>query len=438
MSATRADGASSTAVDARLISGAALFGFGWALACMCPGPLLVATAASPLAGGGCAGLLLTLTGVVAGILASGPLGRVFGGGPQLATAARLKAALAAGAPVLDVRGTGSDEAVRGAYEVVSGALSAVWDAPHARGRLDASALPADKSAELIVHSRSGKRSDAAARFLAAQGYTSIINAGGPAVSELWACFGERVARHPISPDANILLQLFDGPEPEGGGSSTLSYVLGDRATGEAILIDPVLEQVDRDLAAISSAGLNLVLVLNTHCHADHITGSGELKRRLPGLRSVIAAASGAKADVLLAAGEAVHWAGGKRRLVALPTPGHTSGCLTYYDERLGAVFTGDALLFGGCGRTDFQGGSAEELYESVHGQIFPLPGSTLVYPAHDYKGRRVGTVAAERSTNPRLTKPKPAFVKLMGELNLPYPRKIDASLPANLRCGVQD
>uniref|UniRef100_A0A7S3TPM3 persulfide dioxygenase n=1 Tax=Emiliania huxleyi TaxID=2903 RepID=A0A7S3TPM3_EMIHU len=228
------------------------------------------------------------------------------------------------------------------------------------------------------------------------------------------------------------LQLFDGDAPDGGGSSTYTYILADG--GAAVIIDPVLEQVDRDLAALSASGLTLTLAVNTHCHADHITGTGELKRRLPGLRSAIARAAGAKADVLLEAGEEIGF--GQRRLRVLETPGHTDGCLSFYDPSLGAVFTGDALLIGGCGRTDFQGGSSERLYRSVHEQLFTLPDETTVYPAHDYKGRRSSTIGAEKASNPRLTKPLAEFVDLMANLNLPYPRKIDASLPANLACGV--
>ena len=113
-------------------------------------------------------------------------------------------------------------------------------------------------------------------------------------------------------------------------------------------------QVDRDLAAVEAMGGQLVLALNTHAHADHITGSGALKQRVPGLRSAISAASGAKADQLLAEGEEVSWAAGTRTLKVLPTPGHTTGCVSYYDAQLGVVFTGDTLLIRGCGRTDFQ------------------------------------------------------------------------------------
>jgi len=231
-------------------------------------------------------------------------------------------------------------------------------------------------------------------------------------------------------------QLFDGPAPTGGGSSTYTYLLGDPATRECVLIDPVLEQVERDLKIIADLGLTLTLALNTHCHADHVTGTGEITRRRKGVVSLISKASGAKAGRLLESGETVAWANGRRALKVLATPGHTEGCVSYLDESIGAVFTGDALLIGGCGRTDFQQGSASKLYESVHTKLFTLPGSTLVLPAHDYKGRCYSTIATEKATNPRLTKDKRAFEQLMQELGLPYPKKLDVSLPANLVCGM--
>lgn len=238
--------------------------------------------------------------------------------------------------------------------------------------------------------------------------------------------------------AASLVQLFDGPAPEGGGSSTFTYILADASTKEAIIIDPVLEQVERDLAEVAKLGCELTLALNTHCHADHITGTGRLKERVPGLRTAISLASTAQADVKLQPGQELAWGGG-HVLKVLPTPGHTAGCVSFHDAALGgcgAVFTGDALLIGGCGRTDFQGGSSETLYDSVHGELFTLPGGTVVYPAHDYKGNVQSTIAHEKSANPRLTKPKAEFVELMAGLGLAYPKKIDEALPANLVCGV--
>ena len=201
-----------------------------------------------------------------------------------------------------------------------------------------------------------------------------------------------------------------------------------------MLIDPVLEMVERDLQLIEELGLTLESVINTHCHADHVTGSGLIKTKLPGVKSMIAAASGAQADVKLAHGDRIPV--GDIIIEVRATPGHTSGCLSLVCD--GMVFTGDALLIRGCGRTDFQDGSSETLYESVHSQIFTLPVSTLVYPAHDYKGHNQSTVGEEKRLNPRLTQSKEGFVELMAGLGLSYPKKIDEALPRNMLCGSQD
>lgn len=220
------------------------------------------------------------------------------------------------------------------------------------------------------------------------------------------------------------------------GSHTYTYILADEDTKDAVIIDPVLEMVERDLQVVDELDLKLNYVLNTHCHADHITGSGKIKKLRPGVKSFISKASGAQADVYLEPGDEVRF--GKCKLICRPTPGHTDGCMTFVTEDKKMAFTGDALLIRGCGRTDFQQGSADRLYESVHNEIFTLPDSTLLYPAHDYKGWSVSTVKEEKMYNPRLSKSKTEFVDLMENLNLPYPKKIDASLPANLVCGVQD
>ena len=184
-------------------------------------------------------------------------------------------------------------------------------------------------------------------------------------------------------------------------------------------------------------GCTLTLALNTHVHADHVTASGRLKQEVPGLRSCISKVSGAKADIQLSPGDSVTWAAGQRTLQVISTPGHTNGCLTYYDAAMGAAFTGDALLIGGCGRTDFQQGDAEALYESIHQRLFTLPPSTLVLPGHDYKGRSFSTISTERTTNPRLAHTtKEEFAALMAKLGLPHPKKMDIAVPANMMCGV--
>ncbi|XP_051225326.1 persulfide dioxygenase ETHE1 homolog, mitochondrial [Lolium perenne] len=227
-------------------------------------------------------------------------------------------------------------------------------------------------------------------------------------------------------------------------SSTYTYLLADIADPEkpAVLIDPVDRTVDRDLNLIKELGLKLIYAMNTHVHADHITGTGLIKTKLPGAKSVISKASGAKADRSVEHGEKIYF--GNLFLEVRATPGHTAGCVTYVtgdsDDQPSPrmAFTGDALIIRGCGRTDFQGGSSDELYQSVHSQIFTLPKDTLLYPAHDYKGFTVTTVEEEAAYNARLTKDKETFKTIMENLNLSYPKMIDVAVPANLVCGIQD
>lgn len=219
-------------------------------------------------------------------------------------------------------------------------------------------------------------------------------------------------------------------------SCTYTYLLADPVSKEAILIDPVLETVQRDAQVIQDMGLKLVRAINTHCHADHITGTWELKKRFPYMRTMISEAAGAQADIIFNDGDKIPF--GSRFLRVLATPGHTDGCCSFVQDNEHRVFTGDAVLVRGCGRTDFQGGDAGKLYDEVHRQIFSLPNSCAIYPAHDYKGFTSSTVEEERSLNPRLTKSRDEFIKIMADLNLPYPKQIDVALPANLRCGCQD
>ncbi|XP_069393209.1 persulfide dioxygenase ETHE1, mitochondrial [Paralichthys olivaceus] len=228
----------------------------------------------------------------------------------------------------------------------------------------------------------------------------------------------------------LFRQLFESE------SSTYTYVLADAETKEAVVIDPVLETLDRDLKLIRELGLDLKVAVNTHCHADHITSTGLMKKRLAGLKSAISKFSGAAADILLSEGDRILF--GKHYLTVRQTPGHTDGCLTLVLEDQSMAFTGDALLIRGCGRTDFQQGSPERLYESVHQKIFTLPDQCLIYPAHDYLGQTVSTVGEERKFNPRLTKNLEEFVNIMNNLNLRKPAKIDIAVPANLVCGLHD
>jgi len=217
-------------------------------------------------------------------------------------------------------------------------------------------------------------------------------------------------------------------------SSTYTYLLACLKTRKAIIIDPVLETVDRDSLQINQLGLNLIYSANTHAHADHITGSGRLKKLHKGSKSLISAASRCKADLHVEHGHFIQC--GQLRLEVRATPGHTDGCVSYVDHETRCAFTGDALLIRGCGRTDFQQGSSERLYESVHAQILSLPDDYLLFPAHDYKGMTVTTVGEEKKYNARLTKSKEEFIHIMNNLNLPYPKQIDEAVPANIECGI--
>lgn len=232
---------------------------------------------------------------------------------------------------------------------------------------------------------------------------------------------------PLSKDF-LFRQFFDPV------SSTYTYLLADVQCKEAIYIDPVLEWAERDSKIIKELGLSLKYAVNTHMHADHVTGTGKLKTLLPGCSSVISRTSGADADIHLDHEDEVIF--GKHHIVCFSTPGHTEGCMTLVCKEQGIAFTGDALLIRGCGRTDFQGGSAETLYKSVHSVIFNLPDNFRLYPAHDYNGRTVTTVIEEKKFNPRLTKSLEDFVQMMKNLNLPYPKMIDKAVPANRVCGL--
>ncbi|XP_072953652.1 persulfide dioxygenase ETHE1 homolog, mitochondrial-like [Typha angustifolia] len=227
-------------------------------------------------------------------------------------------------------------------------------------------------------------------------------------------------------------------------SFTYTYLLADVGHPEkpAVLVDPVDKTVERDLNLAKELGLKLIYAVNTHVHADHITGTGLIKRKLPGVKSVLSKANDAKADHFVEHGDRLYF--GDLFLEVRATPGHTVGCVTYVtgdgpdqpNPRM--AFTGDALLIRGCGRTDFQGGSAHQLYNSVHSQIFTLPKETLLYPGHDYKGFSVTTVGEEVLYNTRLTKDEETFKNIMENLNLPYPKMIDIAVPANRVCGLQD
>lgn len=227
----------------------------------------------------------------------------------------------------------------------------------------------------------------------------------------------------------VFRQLFDA------ATSTYTYLLGDAEAGVALLIDPVFENANRDIALLRELDMSLLATLDTHVHADHITAAWLLQQRC-GSRILLSAAAGAaNVDRRLAHGDRIEF--GSRHLTVRATPGHTRGCLAYVLDDQSLAFTGDSLLIRGCGRTDFQGGSAELLYQSVQQQILSLPPACLLYPAHDYRGLTVTSVNEERRYNPRLGGRVDVsdFVGYMANLGLPHPKAMDLAVPANLRCG---
>ena len=234
----------------------------------------------------------------------------------------------------------------------------------------------------------------------------------------------------MSEPAMELRQLFD---PE---SSTYSYLVWDRESREAALIDPVEEQVERDLQLIRELGLKLCYTLETHVHADHVTGSGILRNRLNSIVMVHENSRAKCADVLLRDDDLLPL--GNSRIKVLSTPGHTDSDVSFVIP--GVVFTGDSLLIGGCGRTDFQSGDAGTLFDSITQQLFALPDSTIVYPGHDYQGRTSSTIGEEKQYNSRLGagKTREEFISIMNTLELDPPVRMHEALPSNLRCGNQD
>lgn len=232
-------------------------------------------------------------------------------------------------------------------------------------------------------------------------------------------------------------QLFDET------SSTYTYLLIDAATRQALLIDPVDHQLERDMALLQACGATLAWVVETHAHADHITSAGHVALQT-GART--AAPSGCDiqpAQKQLIDADTLQF--GTQTLRAIHTPGHTAGSMSYlWEEATPAgpvrrVFTGDALLIDGCGRTDFQSGDAGTLYDSLTQKLFALPDDTVVYPAHDYKGRTASTIGFERANNSRVAgRTRTQFIEMMGQLNLPKPKLIDVAVPANQRLGLRD
>lgn len=226
----------------------------------------------------------------------------------------------------------------------------------------------------------------------------------------------------------IFRQLFEAE------TSTYSYLLGCERTRRAVLIDPVASEMDNYIQLLHALNLKLIYTIETHVHADHITASGLLREKL-GSKSIVHRDAGAMcADLLVTDGVLLQV--GDLEFEVRHTPGHTRGCVSYV--MADRVFTGDALLIGGSGRTDFQQGDAGQLYDSIIGKLFSLPPDTLVYPGHDYQGNTVSTIRQEMTKNARLGngKSRDEFIAIMRDLKLAYPQFIDKALPANQSCGL--
>jgi len=228
------------------------------------------------------------------------------------------------------------------------------------------------------------------------------------------------------------IQLFDP------ASSTYTYLLFDADSREALIIDPVDDQLERDLGVLREYGLKLMLVVETHAHADHVTSASLLVEHT-GAKTAAPEACGIRtAAIQLQDGAELRF--GRQHIRALHTPGHTAGSMSFVWESEGQrhVFTGDTLLINGCGRTDFQSGSAEALYRSLTQVLFTLPDDTVVWPGHDYQGRSHSTIGAEKAGNARVAgKSLAEFMAIMDNLNLPRPRRIDEAVPANLQSGLR-
>lgn len=225
----------------------------------------------------------------------------------------------------------------------------------------------------------------------------------------------------------LFRQLFDYE------TSTYTYLIADRASGKAVLVDSVLEQVERDLNLITELGLTLSYCLETHVHADHITGAGKLRSTTGCLNIVPQGALVDCADRFIQDGEKLQT--GAVEILAIATLGHTDSHMAYLVNGT-HLLTGDSLLIRGCGRTDFQSGDAYTLFDGITEKLFTLPAETLVYPGHDYRGHTVSTIAEEKQWNSRFRgRTREQFKQFMDQLNLPNPQKIAEAVPANQLCG---
>jgi glyoxylase-like metal-dependent hydrolase (beta-lactamase superfamily II)/rhodanese-related sulfurtransferase len=227
----------------------------------------------------------------------------------------------------------------------------------------------------------------------------------------------------------IFKQLFDQT------SATFSYLLVDAKSRQALFIDTVYEQHERDLSLVRELELELVACLETHCHADHVTGAW-LFKHTTGCQILASEHSGIeKLDRNLAQGNKVEF--GTHTLTVIETPGHTDGCISFLIDDESMVFTGDSLLIRGCGRTDFQQGSAQKLFHSIKEKLFALPDECIVYPAHDYSGRTASSIGEEKSLNPRIggQANENDFSGYMDNMQLPHPKKLEIAVPANIKAG---
>lgn len=240
---------------------------------------------------------------------------------------------------------------------------------------------------------------------------------------------EKESYYAVASTSLVFRQLFDQV------SSTYTYLLADRHTREAVLIDSVFEQHARDAALVRELGLTLLCTLDTHCHADHVTGAWLMRAALGSKIGLSREYRANNVDLALSHGDSVRF--GAHSLEVRATPGHTSGCVSLVDAERKMVFTGDALLVRGAGRTDFQQGDAGRLFRSIREQLLTLPDECLVFPGHDYEGRTSSTIGEERLYNPRIGggAREEDFVGYMTNLGLPHPKRLAVALPANLRAG---
>ncbi len=230
--------------------------------------------------------------------------------------------------------------------------------------------------------------------------------------------------------SNLLFkQLFDQT------SGTYTYLIADEPAGEAYFIDTVYEQHERDLSLLRELELNLLACIETHCHADHVTGAWLLKHSTD--CQILASKDAGISGLDQGLGDGNKLAFGSRSLEVIATPGHTDGCLSFLLDDKSMVFTGDSLLIRGCGRTDFQQGSPERLYHSIKDKLFQLPDSCVVYPGHDYSGRTASSIGEEKRLNPRIggEANENDFIGFLENMQLPHPKFIDSAVPANLKAG---